>query len=600
MLLASCDLLVIQCIHMPQLPPKPEDSRAAHTASHIMTMAVRKLFPRAARAAGPATSSHSFYQDFLPMGEEISTKHFKKIEKEMRAIIRKDFAVQKREISAEQAKEMFGAEPPKMEILEGILARNEVITVYDFVNENGAAVYTDLCAGPHVERTGQVGVALLESVSAVHANADERQPSHVRLAGVRFATEAERDEYLQNQEEAKKRDHRKLGAQLDLFTFSDLVGSGLPLFTPRGTFVREAIASEINRIQSEYGFQRVGIPHIAKKDLYEKSGHWDKYRTDMFHVRGKSDTEFAIKPMNCPHHAQIFACQPRSYRDLPIRYAETTTCYRDEQPGELLGLSRVRSLTVDDGHVFCRADQILEEVRALSRVIRKFYEKLGMFSGDGFWVSLSVRDPATPEKYLGETTGWDAAEAFLEQVAQEEQLPYRRVEGEAAFYGPKLDFLFQDCLGREWQTATIQIDFVQPERFELEYTDASGQKQRPVMIHRAVAGSLERFLAILLEHFGGALPPFLCPTVAQVLPVAAAHAEYSAEVAAQLPRAEVVGPQESLGKRLRNSALMKVPFVVIVGEQETAARTVTLRRHGLSDDETLPLDQAIGRMKMEA
>jgi len=402
--------------------------------------------------------------------------------------------------------------------------------------------------------------------------------------------------------ELGQRDHRRLGKELDLFAFSDLVGSGLPLFTPKGALMRSLIMERINDIQAKFGYQAVTIPHLTKKDLYEVSGHWDKFKDDLFHVRGVSDTEFVIKPMNCPHHTQIYASTPRSYRDLPIRYSETTMVYRDEQAGELLGLSRVRSITQDDGHAFCTLNQVEEEVRNIISVIKEFYTFLDMFKRDYYWVSLSVRDPQTPEKYLGESADWDKAEAMLEQVAKTEKLDFKRVPGEAAFYGPKLDFMFKDSLGREWQLATAQIDFNMPKRFGLEYVGSDGNKETPVMIHRAIAGSLERFMAIMIEHFNGAFPLWLAPLQVAVLPVAEAHAKYAQETVAKLKQENIrainLPEDETLGKRIREVKLKKIPYFIVIGDAEKKAKKLTVEdRDGKK--QTLTLPALIKKLKSE-
>ncbi len=473
--------------------------RRRHTGSHTMTCAVKMMFPDIKLGVGPWTDTE-FYQDFDFGDKKISDAEFNEIEKKMRWIVKKNFKIEKKIISPKDAQEIWKHDPFKMELIDGIAQRGEKVSVYDFLDESGKIFYRDLCAGPHLESTGQLGVFKLTRIAGAYWRGDENKPMLTRIYGVAFKDQAAMDAYLKLLEEAKARDHRKLGAELDLFCFSEKVGGGLPLFTPRGAFIRNKIAEVLNEIQFRYGFKPVWIPHITKKDLYETSGHWQKFKDDLFHVHGKSETEFVIKPMNCPHHTQIYGSKLRSYRDLPIRYCEITTCYRDEQPGELLGLSRVRSLTQDDGHIFCRINQIKQECKNIVEIIREFHTKTGLFREGNFEVYLSVRDPETPEKYLGDAKNWDKAEKFLEEVANEEGLKFTRMEGEAAFYGPKLDFLFYDALKRKWQLSTIQIDFVQPERFGLEYINEKGEKDRPVMIHRAIAGSLERFLAVIIEH----------------------------------------------------------------------------------------------------
>ncbi len=575
--------------------------RRKHTASHIMTYAVKMMHPDVKLGVGPWTDE-GFYQDFdLGEGKSISEKDFKKIQKKMRWIVNKNFKIVRQEFTEAEAREIWKDDKYKLELIDGIVERGEQISAYDFVDEEGRTVYRDICAGPHLDSTGDLGIFKLTKVAAAYWRGDSDRETLTRIYGVAFPNEEKLAEYEHFLAEAAKRDHRKLGQELGLFTFSEKVGAGLPLFTPKGTFIRNKVEDTIMKIQSKYGFERVNIPHITKKDLYETSGHWAKFKDDLFHVHGKGDTQFVMKPMNCPHHTQIYASQMRSYRDLPIRYAETTTCYRDEQPGELLGLSRVRSLTQDDGHIFCTPDQVLEESRNLVKVIREFYTKLGMFNEGDFKVSLSVRDSANLSKYLGATENWEKAESFLEEVAKSENLPYERIEGEAAFYGPKLDFQFKDSLGREWQLATIQIDFVQPERFGLEYIDNEGKRQTPVMIHRAIAGSLERFMAVIIEHFAGAFPVWLAPVQAHILPVTDAHLPRAEEVLAKIRgisgRAEIIDASDTLGKRLRNSQTGKIPFTIIIGDGEVKSGKLTIRKYGEKKDKQISVEEFLGLLE---
>jgi len=555
-----------------------------------MSAAVGMLYPDVKRGVGPWTDT-GVYQDFDFSEEAPSEKEFKKIEKKMRWIINKDFKIQSSTLAPEEAREIFKQDEYKLELIEEIIGRGEELSFYDFVGEEGQVFYRDLCAGPHLESTGQVGAFKVMKLAGAYWRGDEKNKMLTRIYAVAFADKEGLDEYLELLEEAAKRDHRKLGKELDLFCFSELVGPGLPLFTPKGTFLRNKIADTIQDIQAQFGYEKVSIPHITKKDLYETSGHWEKFKDDLFHVHGKSDTEFVMKPMNCPHHAQIYASRMRSYRDLPLRFAEVTTCYRDELPGELLGLSRVRSLTQDDGHVFCRMDQIKQECKNIVHVIRYFYTKLGMFGPDDFWVSLSVRDSQDLDKYLGDAGNWDKAEQFLEEIAQEEKLAYKRVEGEAAFYGPKLDFQFRDALGREWQLATVQIDFVQPDRFGLEYINEKGEKSQPIMIHRAIAGSLERFLSVIIEHFGGAFPLWLSPVQAQILPVSEVHEDFADQLLADAKaaggRVEIARSTDSLGKRIRNAQKLKLPMAIIVGDKEVEGDQLTIRKYGEEKDEKI-------------
>ena len=585
-----------------------------HTASHVMTAAVKLLYPDVKLGVGPWTDD-GFYQDFDFGDKKISEAEFKKIQKKMRWIVNKGFEMRKTSISPEKARELFAGDKFKTELIDEIVARGEEISFYSMISQveekdeegnlTGEKIEkifsSDLCAGPHLETTADLGITKLTKVAAAYWRGDSDNATLTRIYGVAFENEEKLAEYEKFLEEAEKRDHRKLGKELGLFAFSDLVGAGLPLFTAKGAFIRKKIESTISKIQEEFGYESVHIPHITKKDLYETSGHWAKYKDDLFHVKGKSDTEFVMKPMNCPHHTQIFAASPKSYRDLPVRYAETTTCYRDEQAGELLGLSRVRSLTQDDGHCFCTLDQVKQESKNIVEVIRRFYTKLGMFEEGKFWVSLSVRDSKRPEKYMGDPAGWDTAEKFLEEIAEEENLPYKRVEGEAAFYGPKLDFQFRDAIGREWQLATIQIDFVQPKNFDLEYTDSNGEKQTPIMIHRAIAGSLERFMAVIIEHFAGAFPAWLAPVQAHIIPVNSAHEDFAYNLAKDLKkkgaRVEVYDSSDSLGKRIRNCQTAKIPYAIIIGDDEVSSGNLTVRKYGEKRDEKIGVEEFLEIIK---
>ncbi len=573
----------------------PELATLRHSASHILATAVLDMFPEAKLGTGPATDE-GFYYDFeLP--RTLIPEDLKLLEKKMKHIVKQNQKFEKNEEPIEQAREFLQKiqQHFKIEIIDELEQAGES-SVSFYKNGN----FVDLCSGPHIDSTQQLKAFKLTHFSASYWRGDAERPSLQRIYGVAFATADDLKKWEELQVEAKKRDHRKLGAELGLFTFSEQVGSGLPLFTPKGAFLRDQIADTIQEIQAKYGFEKVWIPHITKKDLYETSGHWEKFKDDLFHVKGKSDTEFVMKPMNCPHHTQIFAASAKSYRDLPIRYAETTTCYRDELPGELLGISRVRALTQDDGHIFCRPDQVKEECRNIVHVIREFYTKLGMFGEGDYWVSLSVRDTKTPEKYLGDPKNWDAAEQYLQEVADEEKLNAKRVEGEAAFYGPKLDFQFRDALGRQWQLATIQLDFVQPERFKLEYTNEKGEAETPVMIHRAVAGSLERFLAVIIEHFAGQFPVWLAPEQARFVPVATDFIPACEEMAAELKKAgarvTVDTSSDSLGKQVRNAEKAKLPYLLVVGEKEAKAKSVTIRERGKEEQETVPLAEFAERL----
>lgn len=572
-----------------------------HTLAHLLAAEVLKRYPHAKLAIGPAIENGFYYDIDFSEGEAMREDELKSLQKSMRKQLSTWNEFTHKEVSEEEARTEFSGNQYKQELIDEIIEKGEPITLYT------CADFTDLCRGGHTQNPANdidPHAFKLTSVSGAYWRGDERNPMLTRIYGIAFDTPEELETYESQREEAAKRDHRKIGKEFDLFTFSELVGSGLPLFTPKGTLMRDLIVDKIMSIQAKYGYQKVAIPHITKADLYKTSGHWEKFGDELFKVTGKNDAQFVMKPMNCPHHTQIFASTPRSYKELPIRYAETTMVYRDEQQGELLGLSRVRSITQDDGHVFCTFDQIEQEVENIVHVIREFYESLDMFYEGSFWVSLSVRDPQDPESYLGDADGWDRAEATLATIAEKLDLPYKRIEGEAAFYGPKLDFMFYDALGRERQLATAQLDFIMPERFGLAYIDADGEKRAPVMIHRAIAGSLERFMAIMIEHFAGAFPLWLSPTQLIVIPVADTHVEYASAVQKQLTeegfRVDFDTSSESMGKKIRNAKTAKVPYFLVIGDKEVDAEVVTLESRDTGESEQFSVAQLIERLTKES
>jgi threonyl-tRNA synthetase len=573
-------------------------SHKRHTLAHLLAQAVLEHFPNALPTLGPAIEN-GFYYDFDFGAEKLGDEDLKKIQKSMRKNLNKWTEFSHREVSEKEAKEIFAQNPYKLELIDEIISRGEKITLYS------CGGFEDLCRGGHSENPAKEisGNAFkITHQAGAYWRGDEKNKMLTRIYGLAFDSEAELKAYEAQIEEAKKRDHRKLGAELDLFTFSDLIGPGLPLFTPKGTILRDTIVEKISNIQKRFNYQKVTIPHITKAELYKTSGHYDKYGEDLFKVKGRGDTEFCIKPMNCPHHTQIFAAKPRSYKDLPLRYVETTTVYRDEQAGELMGLSRVRSITQDDGHIFCRPDQVEEEIKNIIYIIKEFYSSLGMLEDGKYWVSLSVRDPKDLDKYIGDENIWDTAEKTLEDICQKEGLNYKRVEGEAAFYGPKIDFQFKDAIGREWQLGTAQLDFNMPNRFGLEYTDKDGEKKTPVMIHRAIAGSLERFLSVAIEHFAGAFPVWLSPVQVAVVPVnAEAHGEYAREVYEKLlsedVRAEIMDENESLGKRVRYIKTQKIPFTLVIGDKEKESGRLTAEGRNDEKHENLSVEEIISLIK---
>ena len=572
--------------------------RMRHSLAHIMAAAVQRIYKDAKFGVGPAIED-GFYYD-IDLGEnKISEKNFNKIEKAMRRIIaeKQDFVLSEMPIeeAIEWAKE--NDQPYKLELLNDLKNAGttdaKLLAEGDFEVGDGAKTvtfytngnYKDLCKGPHLSNTGEVGAFKLMRVAGAYWRGNENNPQMQRLYGVAFETQEELDDYLRKMEEAKLRDHRKLGRELDLYTVSPLVGVGLPLFTPRGTVLRDVLANYSNQLRQKYGFQKVWTPHITKKELYEKSGHWAKFGDELFLVASQETSDnFALKPMNCPHHTQIYASQPRSYRDLPVRYIETTTDYRDEKTGELGGLNRVRSLTQDDSHIFCRADQIEQEIQNLLSCANELYSKIGM----KLRVRLSYRDDS--ESYLGDISLWGRAQNQLKNAVIANNLDYFEQEGEAAFYGPKIDFMATDAIGREHQVATVQLDFVQPQRFELTYKNSDGADETPVMIHCALLGSIERFMSVYIEHKAGWFDFWAAPEQVRILTVNDTLGDYVSKIETVLSETVLDSPvkfneirwtsdnrNESLGKKIREATAMKIPVQLIVGPKDKEAGEVSVR-----------------------
>lgn len=559
-----------------------------HSLSHILAAAVKDLYADTTTlkfGVGPAVEN-GFYYD-IDFGDlKVSEDDLNKIEKKMRGIIARKLPIERSEKSREEALAWASEEKQdyKAELIRE-LPEGEIISFYKLGN------FVDLCRGPHVEDTGAVGPFKLMRVSGAYWKGDEKREQMSRIFGVAFETQEELDRYLKMLEEAKVRDHRKLGRELDLFCFSNLVGVGLPMFTPRGTVLRDKLADYSLSLRGAEGFEKVWTPHITKMDLYKASGHYDKFGDELFVVSSQVNGEtFAMKPMNCPHHAQIFASRPRTYREMPVRYMEATTDYRDEKTGELGGLSRVRSLTQDDSHVFCRESQIKDEVRRLVKIVKELYGTMGM---SNLRARLSYRDDEP--KYLGDQKLWKMAQKQIKQAAIDNGLEYFEAEGEAAFYGPKIDFMAEDAIGREHQLATIQLDFVQPERFGLEYVNEEGKKERPVMIHHATLGSIERFLSVFIEHTGGWFPFWCAPEQVRIVTVNDEVGDYVDEIKSVLSKIVLERPvahnelrfkvddrNESLGKKIREATAMKIPCVLVVGPKDAEKRVISVR---LRDEE---------------
>jgi threonyl-tRNA synthetase len=585
-----------------------------HSLAHITAAAVKRLWPDAKFGIGPVVEN-GFYYD-IDLGEtKISEQNFGKIEKAMRRIISEtqDFEHFTMPIDQAITWAQENGQPYKEELLNDLkrsgttvandLDASEMGTIADGdaaleqVNFYKNGDFVDLCRGPHVTNTKEVGVFKLMRVAGAYWRGNEKNAQMQRLYGVAFTTQEELDEYLERLEQAKLRDHRKLGKELDLFTFSDLVGSGLPLYTPKGTIVRDRLVELSESVRKEVGFQKVWSPHITKKELYETSGHWSKFGDELFLVRSQETTdELVMKPMNCPHHAQIYAANPRSYRDLPLKYMETTTNYRDEKTGELHGLSRVRSLSQDDSHTYCRPDQVDEIFDQLIEKIQYFYQSIDM----ELKLRLSLRDKS--DTYLGPQELWDFGQKKLAEIAERNGIDYYSEEGEAAFYGPKLDFMAKDAIGRVWQVATIQFDFVQPERFDLTYIDETGEKQRPIMVHCAIMGSFDRFFSVFIEHTAGWFPFWCAPEQVRILTINDTVMDYIDEIRATLSEVVLMKPlkynevrfttddrNESLGKKIREATAMKIPVQLIVGPKDKESREVSVRTQ--NGEEKVALDQ---------
>ncbi|MEI7741326.1 MAG: threonine--tRNA ligase [bacterium] len=573
-----------------------------HSAAHVLAAAIVKLFPEAKLGVGPVIEN-GFYYD-VKIDRAITPEDFKNIEHEMHRIINAKLPMKREEMKIDEAIKFFAdrGQDFKVDLLKDLKTRGTTAVSEDEAADidsaklDTASVYytgdfVDLCRGPHVENTGKIGVVKIDKIAAAYWRGKETNPQLQRIYGLCFENKEALNKYEQLLEEAKKRDHRKLGVELDLFAFSPLVGPGLPLFTPKGAMMRRLLEEFVWSLMKPYGYQRVWIPHMAKTDLYKTSGHWDKFADDIFHITSKkSEDAFVMKPMNCPHHTQIFASSPRSYRDLPIRYSEVTTCYRDENTGQLAGLTRVRSLTQDDAHIFCTMDQVKQEVLNIYDIITKFYATFGM----SLRIRLSTNDPEHPEKTLGGPEIWEKAIGELRGLLVEMGKEFEVGVGEAAFYGPKIDFMAKDAIGREWQLATVQLDFNLPERFQLEYNDSDGTKKRPVMIHRAISGSIERFLGVIIEHYAGVFPTWLSPVQVKVLAVGESHREFAKKLVMEFGgvdiRAEVDVTDDTVGKKIRRAEAEKVPFMLVVGDKEAGGGTLAVRRRG--ERETVEMEKS--------
>ncbi len=558
-----------------------------HTSAHLMAEALQELYPGTQFGIGPAIENGFYYDVMPPQGVTIKEGDFAAIEKRMIELAQKKEALVRSEISKADALKFFAerGQSYKNELIADL--EDGKITIYTQGN------YTDLCRGPHLVDTGAIKAVKLTAVSAAYWRGDEKRPQMTRIYGISFPKKKMLDDYLLLLEEAKKRDHRKIGKEMELFMFSDMVGKGLPIWLPKGTALRLRLQEFLSRIQKRYGYQQVITPHIGSKQLYVTSGHWDHYGKDSFQpITTPEEGEcYLLKPMNCPHHCMIYKSQPRSYKELPLRIAEFGTVYRYEQSGELHGLTRVRSFTQDDAHIFCRADQVKDEFIRVMEIIEIIFKALDF---DNFEAQISLRDPNDHEKYVGSDEVWEKAERAIVEACQEKGLKATVEYGEAAFYGPKLDFMVKDALGRRWQLGTIQVDYNLPQRFELEYVTADNKRERPVMIHRAPFGSMERFVAVLIEHTAGKFPLWLTPDQCAILPISEKANDYAYQVQKELEkydiRAYVDDRNEKIGRKIRDNEVKHVPYMLVVGEQEAQNGEVNVRKQG---------SENLGSMKIE-
>jgi threonyl-tRNA synthetase len=578
--------------------PKIEVLR--HSLSHVLAAAVFEMFPDARFGIGPAIEN-GFYYDFdLP--RTLIPEDLAILEEKMQSIIKANFKFEKANLSIAEALKDFkkAKQPLKIELIKDIEKNDKNIKKVSIFR---TGKFVDLCSGPHIDSTGEISPKAfkLTNISGAYWKGDEKNKMLQRIYGVAFATDKELRQYLAMMQEAEKRDHRKIGKELDLFCFSDLVGPGLPLFTPKGTIIIDELQKHIESVCRTYGFEKVSTPHLAKIDLFEKSGHKQKFGEELFKVSSHHKQDYVLKPVQCPHQTQIYASKIRSYRDLPIRYMESNKQYRDEKPGEISGLNRVIAITVEDGHSFCRIDQVKEELKIIVRIIRDFYKALGLWKNH--WVSLSVRDPKHPEKYIGDKKDWDICESMLQEVSDEMKLDAQKREGEAALYGPKLDFMFRDAIGKEIQIPTVQLDFATPKRFELTYIDKDGKEKNPVMVHRAILGSYERFLVLLIEHYAGAFPLWLSPVQVEVIPVSEKFEKYGKDILEKLQekniRATMNDSGESLGKRIRIAQNQKVNYMLIVGEKEMKSKSVAVRDREKGDLGAMKVEKFLEKVEKE-
>ena len=571
----------------------PSIEEIRHSLAHLLAAAALKKYPKTKLGIGPVIEN-GFYYDFL-FTKPITEEDLKDLEKEMRQLASSHLDFKREKLTALKAKKMFKDQPFKLDLIKEFSSDKKLLTAY-----HTGDIFTDLCRGGHVQNTKEINLEgfKLTHLAGAYWKGSEKNPMLTRIYGLAFSNEKELREHLKMAEEAKKRDHRKLGKDLGLFTIIEEIGSGLPLFYPKGAILRRLVENYITELQEKNGYVPIWIPHITKGELYKISGHLDKYDAMYPPMKLKDEADYYLKPMNCPHFMMLYKSLPHSYRELPIRYTSTTTNYRYEKSGELTGLTRVRALTQDDCHVFATTEQIESEINLMLDMISKAYQAFGF---KNFWVRISTHDPKNKDKYIGNKKIWEESEAILEKLIKNRGWKHEIGLGEAAFYGPKLDFILKDVLGREWQLSTIQLDMNLPKKFELEYAGADGAKKQPIVIHRAILGSTERFLAILIEHFGGAFPVWLAPIQISVIPVSEKHLSYAKKIASELKnyRVEVSAENETLGKKIRNSELQKIPFTLVVGDKEIAENAVNVRHYKKGVLGSMPMEKLIKEISGE-
>lgn len=585
-----------QTNNLPKEQDKLELFKMRHSAEHVLTQAMQNLYgkDKIIMAMGPATKE-GFYFDFdSPEGFKILENNFDKIEKEMQKIISADLPIKKEEVDIIKAKKLFSGNPFKEEWLNEIEEKGEKVTIYWTGND-----FVDLCGGPHVESTSKIGHFKLLSIAGAYWRGDEKNKMLTRIYGTAFFSQKDLDQYLWQQKEAKKRDHRKLGKELDLYIIHNDIGKGLPLLTPKGTIVRNEIIEYERQLEKQAGFQEVWTPHIAKNDLYKKTGHWDHYRDVMYAPFGIDDETYVLKPMNCPHHYMIYSSKIRSYKDLPFRLCEPGTCYRYEKTGELGGLTRVRALSIDDAHILMTENQINQEFKTCINMVEAMYKAFGLTD---YRVRLSLNDPSDNIKYIDDDGTWKRAGKKLEEILIQSKLPYEIGSGEASFYGPKVDFMIKDVLGRDWQMSTLQLDLFMAKRLNLVYIDKNGKQQHPVILHRGLTGSLERTIGLLIEHYAGAFPLWLSPVQVQILTISENEIEYAKSIQKELNKAglrtEIDDSDKSLGKKIALAKKQKPPYMAIIGKKELEDQTITLKNRQ-DEQSNYKIEKAIKKLQKE-